>query len=51
MAGGKAITIDARYSLGATGVNKEDSVNGDNPKNRGIGLMIGYQIPLGSSAQ
>lgn len=51
MAGGKGITLDARYSLGATGVNKEDFANGDNPKNRGIGVMLGYQIPIGGSAQ
>jgi len=51
MAGGKAITLDARYSLGATGTSKEDLTDGSNPKNRGIGVMIGYQIPLGGSAQ
>lgn len=51
MAGGKGITLDARYSLGATGTGKEDLPNGDNPKNRGIGIMVGYQIPIGGSAQ
>lgn len=51
MASGKAITLDARYTLGATGVGKDVPDGVDNPKNRGIGIMIGYQIPLGSSAQ
>ena len=51
MAGGKAITLDARYSMGGTGVGKDVPSGVDNPKNRGIGLMIGYQIPIGGSAQ
>ncbi len=51
MAGGKAITLDARYTLGATGAGKDVPDGEDNPKNRGIGIMLGYQIPLGSSAQ
>lgn len=51
MASGKAITLDARYSLGATGVGKDVPDNVDNPKNRGIGIMIGLQMPLGSSGQ
>ena len=51
MAGGKAIGLDVRYTLGATGVGKDVPDGEDNPKNRGIGLMAFYQIPLGSSAQ
>lgn len=50
MASGKAITLDARYSLGATGVGKDVPDGADNPKNRGIGVMIGFQIPLGGSS-
>jgi hypothetical protein len=50
MASGKAITLDARYTLGATGVGKDVPDNVDNPKNRGIGIMIGYQIPIGGSS-
>jgi hypothetical protein len=48
MAGGKAIGLDARYTLGATSVVDVEDVS---VKNRGIGLMAFYQIPLGSSAQ
>ena len=51
MAGGKAITLDARYSMGGTGVGKDVPSGVDNPKNRGIGVMVGYQMPLGHSAQ
>lgn len=47
MAGGKAITLDARYALGATGVGKDVPDNVDNPKNRGIDVMVGFQVPLG----
>jgi hypothetical protein len=48
MAGGKAIGLDARYTLGATGVIKDVPDGEDNPKNRGIGLMAFFQVPLGS---
>jgi hypothetical protein len=53
MAGGKAITFDARYSMGATSVAKDVTVGSTTVspsiKNRGIGLMLGYSMPLGSS--
>ena len=48
MAGGKAFGIDARYSLGATSVIDVEDVS---VKNRGIGVMLSYSIPLGGSAQ
>jgi hypothetical protein len=48
MASGKAIGLDVRYTLGATGVGKDVPDNVDNPKNRGIGLMAFFQVPLGS---
>ncbi len=51
MANGKAIGLDARYTLGATGTNKDVGAGEIDPKNRGIGLMAFFQIPLGSSAQ
>jgi Outer membrane protein beta-barrel domain len=51
MANGKAIGLDARYTIGATGVGKDVPDGFDNPKNRGIGLMAYYQIPIGGSAQ
>ncbi|HKW15195.1 MAG TPA: porin family protein [Candidatus Krumholzibacteria bacterium] len=53
MAGGKAITFDARYSMGATTVAKDVTVASTTVspdiKNRGFGFMLGYQIPIGSS--
>jgi len=48
IANGKAVTLDARYSLGATGLGKDVPDNVDNPKNRGIGIMVGFQVPLGA---
>ena len=51
MASGKSIGLDARYTLGATGTAKDVADGQDNPKNRGIGLMAFFQVPLGSSAQ
>jgi hypothetical protein len=51
LASGKSIGLDLRYSLGATGIAKEETPGGDNPKNRGIGVMAFFQVPLGSSAE
>lgn len=51
MASGKSIGLDVRYSLGATSVFKDVESGDPDPKNRGIGLMAFFQIPLGSSAE
>lgn len=52
MANGKALTLDARYSLGATSTTKDVTVGtttvSTDIKNRGIGLMVGLSVPLGT---
>lgn len=48
MASGKSIGLDVRYSLGATGIGKDVPDGEDNPKNRGIGVMAFFQVPLGA---
>jgi len=52
MADGKAITFDARYSLGATSAAEDVTVGSTTVspsiKNHGIGLMLGFQVPLGA---
>jgi hypothetical protein len=48
MASGKSIGLDVRYSLGATTVAKDVDSGDPEPKNRGIGLMAFFQVPLGA---
>jgi hypothetical protein len=48
MASGKSIGVDVRYSLGATSVAKDVQSGDPDPKNRGIGVMAFFQVPLGS---
>jgi hypothetical protein len=44
-----SLTFDARYSLGASSIAKDDETTGESfdVKNRGIGLMVGAKFPLG----
>jgi len=53
MAGGKAIGLDVRYSLGATTVAEDVTVGSTTTspsiKNHGVGVMASYSIPIGSS--
>ena len=49
MASGKAIGLDVRYSLGATSVVEAEGGEDVSVKNRGIGIMAFFQVPLGSS--
>lgn len=55
MAGGKAIGLDVRYSLGATTVAEDITVGSTTTspsiKNHGVGIMASYSIPIGSSAK
>lgn len=55
MANGKAIGLDARYSMGATTTQKDVTVGSTTVspdiKNRGFGIMATFSVPLGSSAQ
>ena len=48
MANGKGIGIDARYSLGATTISKDQNGQSFSVKNRGIGVMAFFSVPLGS---
>jgi hypothetical protein len=52
MAGGKALGLDVRYSLGATSVAEDVTTSSTTAspsvKNRGIGIMVGYSVPLGA---
>ncbi len=48
MASGKSIGLDVRYSLGATSTAKTVADGDPDPKNRGIGLMAFFQVPLGA---
>lgn len=52
MANGKALTLDARYSLGGTSTAKDVTVGpttvSTDIKNRGIGIMVGLSVPLGA---
>lgn len=48
MASGKSIGLDVRYSLGATSIAKNVDSGDPEPKNRGIGLMAYFQVPLGA---
>lgn len=50
MASGKALTLDVRYSLGATSVAKDVDGKSVDIKNHGIGLMVGLSLPLGSQS-
>jgi hypothetical protein len=54
MAGGKALGLDVRYSLGATSVAEDVTVGSTtvspSVKNRGIGIMVGYSVPIGGSS-
>jgi hypothetical protein len=48
MASGKSIGLDVRYSLGATSVVKDNVDGAPEPKNRGVGLMVFFQVPMGA---
>jgi hypothetical protein len=49
MASGKSIGLDVRYTLGATSLAKDAESGEPDPKNRGVGLMAYFAVPLGSS--
>ena len=51
MAGGKGIGLDVRYTIGAPSVFEDVAGESVDVKNRGIGVMAFYSIPLGGSAQ
>lgn len=51
MAGGKGIGLDVRYTLGATSIFEDVAGQSVDAKNRGIGIMASFSVPLGSSAQ
>ena len=55
MASGKSIGLDVRYTLGATSVFEETEILGEtveaDVKNRGIGGMVFFQVPFGTTAQ
>jgi hypothetical protein len=55
MAGGKALGLDVRYSLGATTTAEDVTVGSTTVspsiKNHGVGIMASFSVPLGSSAQ
>jgi hypothetical protein len=48
MAGGKAVGLDARYSLGATSIIGDVAGESVSVKNSGIGVMVFFQVPLGA---
>lgn len=48
MAGGKAIGLDARYSLGGTSIFSDVAGESISVKNSGIGVMAFFQVPLGA---
>jgi hypothetical protein len=47
MTSGKGIGLDVRYSLGATSIADTEDVS---IKNRGIGIMASFSVPIGGSS-
>lgn len=52
LAGGKALTLDARYTLSGTSIAEDVTIGSQTEsvsvKNHGIGIMVGYSVPLGA---